>query len=502
MKPKTLQVLFISAAMLMVVQLNAAVKVVSTIVEKTSINLRGGPVVLETVEITADESGIVIVDFDGMCISSPGDGIRLAASKETTIGMNDWGISLQAYDSDVNRNSFSHTRSYEVKAGTYTFYALGVNSGQQLGDGKASIYGKLVARFFPHFGNAFAIHEGINKTNINIRGQAVSFGDITIKPESPFDGKFLTKFNGYCVGSPGDRDVLAASDHVGWSANDGCTYIEAINADLLRIPFIHTRVYPSLPILNEFHAVGQNYVETDGSGIASVYASLSIIYFPNNASFIMEHEDISQTNVDVRGLPVILASTEINPQLSGTAVVTFNGRCVSTSGDRIVLAASDNEYWGANSGATSVEAIDADLNSNNFSHTMIYDVEAGSHTFNAIAQNFVEMDGSGIASIYGSLNVEFYPLGNVGVETPQTQSAEKLIHPNPASGAIQINLSPFENEKVNIDIISFLGRNVFQLETKGGGSLEVDISAIPVGTYIVLVKGEKSAPKVQKLTIL
>lgn len=216
----------------------------------------------------------------------------------------------------------------------------------------------------------------------------------------------------------------------------------------------------------------------------------------------MEHEDISQTNVDVRGLPVILASTEINPQLSGTAVVTFNGRCVSTSGDRIVLAASDNEYWGANSGATSVEAIDADLNSNNFSHTMIYDVEAGSHTFNAIAQNFVEMDGSGIASIYGSLNVEFYPLGNVGVETPQTQSAEKLIHPNPASGAIQINLSPFENEKVNIDIISFLGRNVFQLETKGGGSLEVDISAIPVGTYIVLVKGEKSAPKVQKLTIL
>jgi hypothetical protein len=40
------------------------------------------------------------------------------------------------------------------------------------------------------------------------------------------------------------------------------------------------------------------------------------------------------------------------------------------------------------------------------------------------------------------------------------------------------------------------------LETKGGGSLEIDISAIPAETYIVLVKGEKSPPGAQKLTIL
>jgi hypothetical protein len=257
-----------------------------------------------------------------------------------------------------------------------------------------------------------------------------------------------------------------------------------------------------LPILNEFYAVGQNYVETEGSGIASVYGSLSIIYFPNNTSFVMAHEGIAQANINVRGAPVVLSTIDINPQVSGKAVVTFNGRCISTAGDRIVLAASDDEFWGANSGSTAVEAIDTDLNTNNFSHTMIYDVEAGAHSFNAIAQNYVEMDGSGIVSIYGSLNVEFYPIGNVGIETPKSQLAEKLVRPNPASGEIQINLSPFLNEKVNIDIISFLGRNVFQLETKGGGSLEVDISAIPAGTYIVLVKGEKSAPRVQKLTIL
>ncbi|MDY0104727.1 MAG: T9SS type A sorting domain-containing protein [Lentimicrobium sp.] len=502
MKPGIIHMLFASVAMMMAFQLNAAVKVVSTEIEKSNISLRGDPVVLATVEIVADEIGIIIVDFDGVCISSPGDGIRVAASNGTSIGINDWGLTFQAYDADVNRNNFSHTRSYDVKAGTYTLYALGVNSGQQLGDGKASIYGKLVAKFFPYTGSGFAIHEGINKTNINIRGQAVSFGDIIIKPETPFDGKFFVKFNGYCVGSPGDRDVLAASDHVGWLPNDGNTHIEAINDDLLRIPFIHTRVYPSLPVVNEFYAVGQNYVEQDGSGLASVYGSLLLMYFPDNQTMLLEHEDIASANIDVRGNPVTVGSLTIDPVVNGVAVVTFNGSCASASGDRIVLAASDDGNWGPNTGATAVEAIDADLNSNNFSHTMIYDVEAGSHTFYAIAQNYVEMDGSGIISIYGSLNVEFYPIGNVGVETPQTQSLEKLIHPNPASGAIQIDLSSFGREKVNIDVISFLGRKVLQTEANGGESMEVDISAIPAGTYIVLVKGEKSAPRVQKLTVL
>ncbi|MBW6492516.1 MAG: T9SS type A sorting domain-containing protein [Lentimicrobium sp.] len=502
MKSGILHFLVALITMLFAFQLNAAVEVVSTKVEKTNINLRGAAVVLASVEVAAGEAGIIIVDFDGQCISSPGDGIRVAASIGTTIGSNDWGVSFQAYNNDLNRNNFSHTRSYEVEPGNYTLYALGVNSGQQLGDGMASVYGKLVARFFPYYGAQFAIHNGVNVTNINIRGAAVPIANIIFKPITPLDGKMLVKFNGYGVGSVGDRDVFAASDHVGWGVNDGCTYIEAINSDLLRIPFVHTRVYPALPNLNEFYAVGQNYVEMDGSGIASVYGSLLVMHFPDNQPALVEHQGILKSNINVRGNPVTVGSLTINPVVHGKAVVTFNGRCISTSGDRIVLAASDDENWGANSGSTAVEAIDADLNSNNFSHTMVYDVDPGSHTFYAIAQNYVEMDGSGIISAYGSLNVEFYPQTSVGVETPQPQTDEKFVRPNPASGVVQINLLPFENEYVNVKLISLLGRNVFQLDTKGGGSLEVNISTIPAGTYIVLVKGEKSAPRVQKLTII
>ena len=502
MKLKLLPFLFSFLALLLVFQLSAAEQVASTTIEKSNINLRGAPVVLGTVEITVKEAGTFIVDFDGLCISSPGDEIRLAASADADWHVNDGGVTCQAYSSDINGNNFSHTRAFEVEPGTHTFYAVAENVGVMDGSGIASFYAKLVVQYIPESSEAFILHQGVNETNINLRGAPVSLSNFQFMPVTSFDGDMLVKFNGYGVGSPGDLIVLAASDRVGWDINDGNTAIEAINNDLKRIPFIHTRVFPASSGLNSFHAVGQNYVETEGTGFASVYASLSIMYIPDDKPLLLEHEGINETSINVRGTPVVLESITINPTTSGTAVVTFNGYCVSSVGDRIVLAASDNDSWGSNSGSTSVEAISADLNSSNFSHTMIYDIEAGSHTFNAIAHNYVETEGTGKASIYASLNVQFYPIDNVGFDNPQAKIDKLQIWPNPASGTMNVNLAGFDNQKASLRIVNYLGQQVYSSEVEGGDVFNMDVSNLPSGNYIMLLNGERSTSMNGKFTIM
>lgn len=121
------------------------------------------------------------------------------------------------------------------------------------------------------------------------------------------------------------------------------------------------------------------------------------------------HVGISKTNLGLRGNPVVLGQLSIQAPSAGKVILRFDGHCLSAEGDRIVLAASQTPNWGPNDDCVELEAANADVNSNAFSHTRAYDVAAGEHTFYAVAQNFYELDGSGIASIYGNLTAEWFP---------------------------------------------------------------------------------------------
>jgi hypothetical protein len=158
-----------------------------------------------------------------------------------------------------------------------------------------------------------------------------------------------------------------------------------------------------------FYAVGENYVETDGSGIGSVYGSLTVEFIPSSSTSVsVGFEGISETSVNLRGAPVVLGQVTIDPASSGKVIVHFDGQCYSDPGDRIVLAASDTTDWAVNDGNIGVEAETATADINSFSHTRVYDVTAGSQTFYAVGENYVETAGSGIASVYGSLTVTFH----------------------------------------------------------------------------------------------
>lgn len=124
-----------------------------------------------------------------------------------------------------------------------------------------------------------------------------------------------------------------------------------------------------------------------------------------NAMGGIEWENISQTNVNFHDVTTIATVTLVAPT-DGYVVVHFDGQAIPASGDRLVLAASDDESWHVNDGAISIFG---DGHSHSFSHTRIYPVSAGSHDFHAVGQVYVDTAGNDIASVYATLTATFYP---------------------------------------------------------------------------------------------
>ena len=224
----------------------------------------------------------------------------------------------------------------------------------------------------------------------------------------PGDGMALVTFDGTCISSVGDHIILAASNDGDWHINSGAVDVEA-NPNQEEHSFSHSRFYPVSAGTHSFYAVAQAYIETAGDGNAQIVGLLTVKFFPSGSDMIFAGTEIEQEGVNLRGAPVTLAQLTINPGMSGTAIVHFDGVCFSTPGDLIVLAASDTPSWNFFDDNVPVEAIDNDYNAWSFSHTRAYDIGAGTHTFYAVGQNFAMMDGDGIAYIYGTLTVEFIP---------------------------------------------------------------------------------------------
>ena len=113
----------------------------------------GGPVHA----ITQTEDGYLwiagdkgLVRFDGFITSTPADRVVLAASNTMSWGFNDGNVAVEAEDEgDVDQNSFSHTRVYNVTPGDYTYYALAQIYGKAGGNGTIWAYGNLLVEFFP-----------------------------------------------------------------------------------------------------------------------------------------------------------------------------------------------------------------------------------------------------------------------------------------------------------------------------------------------------------------
>ena len=301
----------------------------------------------------------------------------------------------------------------------------------------------LLLAFFNPCNGQEVWHQGISQTNVNVRGNPIVVGQITINISTP--GRVIVNFDGECYADVGDLIVLAASNSPDWTPNDGNVGIEVANSDVNHSSFSHTRVYDQSPGSHNFYAVAQNVVEQGGSGIVSIYASLTVKFFPDSINYIFaEHQGIVETDINVRGNPVTVGHFTINAPRNGRAVVHFDGDCYADVGDRIVLAASDSPNWIPDDGNVGIEVANNDVNHSTFSHTRVYDIFSGNDDFYAVAHNWVEEEGNGIASIYGNLTVEFFPvlLDSVNVKHQGIAETDINVRGTPVTvGHISINVT-------------------------------------------------------------
>lgn len=321
----------------------------------------------------------------------------------------------------------------------------------------------LIGLWLPLFSQKIA-HTGISKTNLSLRGNPVVLGQLSIN--APSAGKVILRFDGHCLSAEGDRIVLAASQTTNWGPNDDCVELEAANADVNSNAFSHTRAYDVAAGDHTFYAVAQNFYEMDGSGIASIYGSLTAEWFPEiPGQAFARHKGFYYENIQVEGAPTAFNSLTIDAPVPGKVLVRFDGKCVSSYGDLMFFAASNTPNWGDYDGSSSNEVIDNDLNRFSFSHVRQYEVQPGSHTFYAVVENFYEVYGNGFASVYGSLTVQFYPnepaqsLAFQAITTPFGVNIE-----GPPVSVGQINLNVPVNGKVELNFAgTCIGNNGDQL---------------------------------------
>lgn len=482
--------LFLLFTLLFSFQLNAQVKVYHQGIAQTNINFRGAVVTLAQQDITTSEAGTVVVRFDGYGVLDPGDRLVLAASDNPAWSVNSGNLGIEAYNSDQNRRPFSHTRSYTVAAGNHSFYAVGENYVETDGNGIASVYGSLTTKFYPNTGTMSKVASvAIEQTGVNVRGATTSLASLDII--APISGVVFLNFDGSCVSSPGDRILLAANEAISWSPNNGQCSVEAFDDDLNASSFSHSRAYPVAAGTHTFYAVAQNYVETAGTGVASVYGHFTAEFFPDTiGDAISQMAPVVRTNTPLRGAPVALNSLNFEVPAAGRVLVHFNGYGIADVGDRIIMAANNQPSWNVNDGQVGIESVDADLNRMAFSHTRMFDVNPGSQTFYAVAENYVETDGSGSASIYGNLTYQYFPnTVTTAIEDLETRNLFEsiVISPNPTDGLLQVSLSGVAKRDFALQLRDTQGRMIQESVLPAGpnAQLQLDLRHLAAGIYFL-----------------
>lgn len=453
-------------------------------IEKTSVNLRTtNAVVLSSLIFNAPEAGKVSLRFDGYCVSDSGDRIVVAAGNTPYWLPDDGNVGVQASHPTNKRRAFSHTRIYNVAAGLDTFYAVAQNYVDEHGSGIASVYGHLTLEYFPNSGAALLIHN-----NIDFSGDIRTVQKVIQKVYSTAmtDGKVFLHLDGAVYSDFGDQIMLSASNAPSWLVGDGSVAVKALSSTQRISPFSHSRVYNAASS-DTFYAVSRNVVGQAGSGNASIYGNLSAQYFPTSGLAKVSVREIEKDDMNVRGAPVAFDSITITAATDGYVLAQLDGYCTSKLGDLIVFAVSNNRSWGANSNCVSMSAAYSTNNFNTISHSRLFPIPAGTHTFYSVSQNYVDLGGDGLVDVLANFTVKFFPEIAVGVNEI-TNNTPFMVYPNPATDLLNIALPQgFENQPIYITDI--IGRILHQVETHDAQNLQINIASLPKGLLFIQSKG-------------
>lgn len=471
-----------------------AQKIFATKVDKTDLFLRGGPVVVGQLTVNAPVAGKVHLRFDGECFSDEGDEIVLAAANTPNWGANEKSVSFMAISQELNGNNFCHSRVYDVPAGNHVFYAVAENKGFAFGSGKADIYGQLTAEYFPvQPGGAFIQYMDIVKTDFNVEGPPVNLATQTIS--IPSAGKLVARFDGMSITSSGDLVMFAVNDNQFWVSYDIAASVEVYDDQFNHSTFTHQRVYDVPAGSYTFYALAQNNYEIYGNGIASVFGNFSISFYPQtDAQVLPQHTPVTQLGVDLEGAPVTIGQLQLNAPAQGKVLVNFAGTIVGSHGDNLRFGCSNQSVpdWSENCGSIGFKPPSSDRNRNSFSHSRLFEVGPGSHTFYAHAENVELFDGSGLAVTYADMTATFYP--DNAVSTANIDVADNLLlSPNPVGDVLRIEHPEWTPNVATFTILNTQGQIISEAKIMNGASgvTNLIVNELPAGMYHLRVQDAK-----------
>ncbi|HSF89867.1 MAG TPA: T9SS type A sorting domain-containing protein [Saprospiraceae bacterium] len=224
----------------------------------------------------------------------------------------------------------------------------------------------------------------------------------------PVDGKVFVQFDGEGFGDTLDRIILAANDKPDWDTNDGnVSFVSNVKGE--GNCFSHTRTFSVSAGQHSFYAVAHNYVDTGGSGIATIFGTLSVEFIPENAGVTGETSTTTEEYEAV--LPVAFDTIVIEAPGPGKAELRLNGNLDVNYGDIILVAITETTAWDfTDPGSIALESTNPGENYVGFSTTKVVDIpSAGTYTFYAMAQRGYEEEGNGYMYAYTNFHARFYP---------------------------------------------------------------------------------------------
>ena len=285
-----------------------------------------------------------------------------------------------------------------------------------------------------------------------------------------------------------DRIILAASNTTNWSFDDGSVAVEAVNkSDANLNSFSHTRVYNVASAGDyTYYALSQCWGKWVGDCTIWIYGNLLVEYFPDSGAEKILSDGFSHTEIDLNGEPTELTSISLNAPAAGKVMVVLDGYLTANPGYDIILAASNALNWTSNDGNLTLQALDLDNNRYSFSHTRVYDIGAGTHTFYGVGE-IQGGSGTETADLFGRLTVKYIPTGATAVTDLSAPENAFDIYPNPSNDEIHITFNNPVDHKKPIQLLDSKGCVLKEYSIYSPEEIKIDVSNFPQDLYWIKV---------------
>ena len=164
-------------------------------------------------------------------------------------------------------------------------------------------------------------------------------------------------------------------------------------------------------------------------------------------------------------------------------------RSVATPVEEAINGVENMTYMTSNSnndGSIILKALDLDQNRYSFSHTRVYNISSGPHTFYAVGE-ITGGNGSKTGDLFGALTVKYIPFSSTPVTDVERDKIEFDLYPNPTRDEVHISLRNIIDPKNKIKLLDVNGCLLKEYPYTTELEFKIDLSGLPANQYWVQI---------------